>query len=54
MIIEWTYPMLLRLKKAYDQARIDKLDTFKFEGHVFFIEYAKYLIEYLNHTLKKP
>lgn len=51
--INWTYPMLLRLQKAYVQARADKVDTFKFEGHEYLVEYAKYLIEYLNHQLKK-
>lgn len=50
-MISWDRPMLERLKKAYDVARVTAKDTFMFEGNEFVIGYAKYLIEYLETKL---
>jgi hypothetical protein len=49
--ISWNQPKLKRFEAAYAQAR--KLtaiggDVFTFEGHEFLLDYAKYLIQYLQ------
>jgi hypothetical protein len=49
--IEWTRPMLERFKKEYQRARKDKQDVFRFEGNEYFIEYARYLIQFLETKL---
>lgn len=46
--IVWTKPMLERLRKAYQKAVADKADTFVFDGNEFVVDYAKYLIQYLD------
>ena len=46
--IEFTPEKLAKLKKAYEQARKDKKVVFTFEGYEYAIEYAKWLINYLE------
>lgn len=42
-------PQLARqLKKAYENAVVNKRDSFMFEGKELLVSYAKYLIEYLT------
>jgi len=36
------------LKKEYNIALVKNLKTFRFEGHILDVKYAKYLIEYLE------
>ena len=36
----------------YETARINKQENFIFEGHELYIEYAKYMIEYLKDKFK--
>jgi hypothetical protein len=38
----------LYLKSDYETARINGHENFIFDGHELYIEYAKYLIEYLQ------
>lgn len=54
IVIEWTRPKLERLKFAYRQARVlGDIRTIKFDGNKLDIDYAKYLIEYLDERLPK-
>lgn len=46
--------MLNRFKLAYQSAKLQKLRQFDFEGNSYLIDYAKYLIEYLNQTIGNP
>jgi hypothetical protein len=41
-------PRLGRLKRAYEKAKLEKQETFVFEDHEYLVDYAKYLIEYLE------
>ena len=50
--IMWSPGLLAQFKRAYDKARTEKADTFKFERHEFYTGYAKYLIEYLDGLFK--
>lgn len=36
------------LKKAYDMAIASKKEEFTFQGEVFHVSYAKYLLEFLK------
>lgn len=45
-------PKLKRLKKAYDQAVKENKTSFMFEGNELVVGYAKYLIEYLDSSLR--
>lgn len=36
------------LRKQYEKARKQELETFEFEGHTLVTDYAKYLLEYLK------
>lgn len=47
-IIEWTPGKLKRFKKAFRQAELTQRATFMFEGHLLVVDYARYLIEYLD------
>ena len=46
--IEWTRPSLERFKKEYNKHKDHPEETFKFEGNEYLVNYAKYLIEYLE------
>ena len=51
--IQWDRLMLNRFKEAYAlHAEGDPKATFTFEGNVYVIGFAKYLIEYLEKQLK--
>jgi hypothetical protein len=55
-MINWDRPKLERFKKAYEKAIVDGArpnDTFVFDGNEFVVQYAKYLIEYLEGVLPK-
>jgi hypothetical protein len=52
MEIQWSKPKLDRFKVEYQKAVDNKKESFVFEGNEFVTGYAKYLIEYLNATLK--
>jgi hypothetical protein len=43
---------LERLRTARDAALIEGKDVFVFEGELYLVEYAKYLIEYLDGYFK--
>jgi hypothetical protein len=45
--IFWTRELLRKFMQAYFKAKREGKDTFRFEGHLFLANYAKYLIEYL-------
>lgn len=51
--IQWTGIKLVRFKIAYRNARVNKAETFHFEGNEFVTNYAKYLIEYLDSKFKQ-
>jgi hypothetical protein len=40
------------LKKSYNQAVLDKKDSFIFQDKELVTDYAKYLLEHLNNTFK--
>jgi hypothetical protein len=44
-------PKLERLKKVYENARSDGAETFVFEGKEYLTDYAKFLIEYIEHKI---
>ena len=53
-VIVWDRPKLERFKRAYKAARLQSgSDVFQFDGHEFVLDYAKYLIEYLDSELPK-
>lgn len=43
---------LKELKKAYDKAVKENKETFEIEGVLILTAYAKYLIQYLEETMK--
>ena len=50
--------MLERFKVAYAEAKVGRIpsmdgDSFTFDGHEFVVNYAKYLIEYLDSAFEK-
>lgn len=50
-MINWTVPMLERFEKAYKKAydkNPDPKSAFEFEGNLFILGYAQYLIEFLQ------
>lgn len=51
--VAWDRKMLGRFKRVYTQVvnHPEKLDAFTFEGHEYVVDYAKYLIEYLEGQL---
>lgn len=42
---------LSEFKVAFEEAKKTKEHYFMFDGHEFFLGYAKYMIEYLEHQL---
>jgi len=49
--ITWTRPMLERFKRKYQRAVDAKIKYFTFDGNDFVVDYAKYLIQYLDDKL---
>ena len=49
-MINWTPEMARRFKRTYEEAKRVKggKETFMFDGNEFVLDYAKYLIEYLE------
>lgn len=50
--INWTVPMLERFEKAYEKAHAkneDPQSVFEFDGNLFVLGYAGYLIEFLQY-----
>ena len=45
---------LAEFKIAFEEAKKQNEHYFMFDGHEFFIGYAKYAIEYLENEFKKP
>jgi hypothetical protein len=43
---------LVRLRRAYEKAKMSNKEVFTFEGKDYLIDYAKYLIEYLAHVIE--
>lgn len=49
--INWTPEMLARMKQAYEKEKAagrGGKETFTFDGNEFVMDYAKYLIEFLE------
>ena len=46
--LTFTPEMLARFIKATDDADTASQDAFTFEGHTFYVPYARYLIEHLT------
>ena len=46
--ITFTRESLEQLQEKYDQALLERKNSFQFEGHTLIVDYAKYLIEYLR------
>jgi hypothetical protein len=53
-VIKWTRPMLARFKVAYQHAAGAGKTQFEFDGNLFVVGYAKYLIEFLETQFKEP
>ena len=51
--IEWTLTKFKRFKSALRQAEVAGEDSFIFDGDMFILGYAKYLIEYLETVFNK-
>lgn len=49
--IKWDIPMRERMRKAYERAAAEGMDSFIFEGNHFVTNYAKYLLEFLDMKL---
>ena len=47
-MISWTPEALVRFKNRYEQTVTLKNEQFAFNGDVYVVGYAKYLIEYLE------
>jgi len=52
-IINWTPEKLAELKRLQAHALETKQDQFKFQGHDMLVDYAKYLIQFLEAEFKK-
>lgn len=50
-MVSWNRPMLERMKKRYSKAVERGEEVFRFDGHEYVRDYAKYLIEYLESVL---
>lgn len=48
----WTPEKLVEFKKQCEAADKRRSETLKFDGHTFYVGYAKYLIEYLEHEFQ--
>jgi len=51
--IEFTEEKLVAFKDAYARANAASEKTFKFEGHLFLTDYAKWVIVYLDTQFKR-
>lgn len=51
--IEFDRAKLSRFKEVYDACVLDGRQSFPFEGEVFLVDYAKYVIEYLTNKYKE-
>ncbi len=49
--ITWNRPKLERFQRAYQRAVKAQTGTFTFDGYEFVLDYAKYLIQYLEAVL---
>lgn len=52
--ILWSPGLLAQFKQAYQTAKDDGSEVFIFQGSEFVVEYAKYLIEYLDGMFGRP
>lgn len=52
-LVEFTPEKRDRLKHAYERAVKRGDDKFTFDGDVYLVSYAKYVLEYLNNMLKE-
>lgn len=52
--VVFTRDTLKLFKRAYNNATRRGHESFIFEGNEYLVGYAKYLIEYLEATLKSP
>ena len=52
-LIEWNREKLERFKRVYRKSGAGGRQVFEFEGYEFVLDYAKYLIEYLETKLEK-
>lgn len=52
-MIDFDRPKLDRLKKDYDKAKASGAEQFTFDGEVYLVSYAKYVIEYLESQFKR-
>jgi len=44
----WTPEKLVAFKQQHEAAVKRRAESFKFDGYCFYVEYAKYLIQYLE------
>jgi hypothetical protein len=51
--IKFDRPKLVRFKRAYKAAIIKEEETFVFEEHEFLVDYARYLIEWMEIQLRR-
>lgn len=51
--IVFTPSMQRRFKAAYEEAKVQGKETFTFDGNEFLLDYAKYMIEYMEMENKK-
>ncbi len=52
-ILDQDKAKLKEFKKAYEEGVVNRGSTFMFEGHEFYVTYAKYLIEHLTNESKR-
>jgi hypothetical protein len=50
--VEFDRAKLVRLKRAYEKAKMKEEQTFVLDDREYLIDFAKYLIEYLEKQLK--
>lgn len=46
--ILWTSEKLDLLRKEISKAKVEGAEVFNFEGHEFFVPYARYLVQFLE------
>ncbi len=49
--VRWTRPMLDRFKVGFEKAKEQDEDTFTFDGNLYTVGYAYYLITFLDGDL---
>lgn len=47
-MVSFTAEQFMQFKLAYSRAVVQQRDSFVFEGNVYLVTYAKYVIEYLK------